>query len=178
MTFDEIWTVTDAIPGSFTHLNGEKYFEYALDVPDGGVIVEVGVDQGRSASVILQACRYRSIEIILVDSWESILIDNMRKVVDLVQRLGQHATVIHSKSVAAADGIVRPIDLILIDANHYDQNPMDDCKAWLPHLRSRGVALFHDYGATFPAVDAAVDYYTFGWEDLGVWDGLAIRRKP
>jgi hypothetical protein len=86
--------------------------------------------------------------------------------------------IIHAKSttVAILPGVV--FDLIHIDANHYDDNPANDCEDWLPHLLPGGVACFHDYQSTFPAVTEAVDKYTAGWIDLGVWDGLAIRRKP
>ncbi len=76
--------------------------------------------------------------------------------------------------------------MVHIDAHHGDGNgvcdpesgPFIDCAAWLPRLKHGGVACFHDVGSTFPAVDAALAEYTAGWEDLGTWDGLAIRRKP
>jgi hypothetical protein len=54
---DDVWARTDKIPGSFTRLNAEKLYEYASQVPVGGAIVEIGVDQGRSASVLLAATR-------------------------------------------------------------------------------------------------------------------------
>ncbi len=178
--FSYIWPFTDSIPGSFTHLNGEKLYEYACQVPDGGTIVEVGVDQGRSASVLMAAIHGRRIALVLVDSWESVLIDNKAKVERLVAECADapYATVIHGMSVHVAPLVTGAIDLIHIDANHYAPNPALDCEAWLPKLVSGGVACFHDCQSTFPAVDDAVAKYCAGWEDLGIWDGLGIRRKP
>ena len=147
--------------------------------PDS-IFVEVGVDQGRSASVLLHAARIFGASVYLIDSWESVLIDNLWKVQSMAINNFPDVLchVINKKSVDAAREVVGLIDLIHIDANHYDDNPAKDCEAWLPKLRSGGVACFHDYGATFPAVTEAVDKYTAGWEDLGIYDGLAIRRKP
>lgn len=125
----------------------------------------------------MAAARLTGAEVVLVDSWESVLIDNMAKVQKLADRFDGHVTIINAKSVDAAHLVSGPIGLIHIDANHYDDNPGNDCEAWLPKLVSGGVVCFHDYGS-FPAVTAAVDKHTAGWEDLGVWDSLAIRRKP
>lgn len=175
--FDEIWQFTDAIPGSFTRLSAEKLYEYARQCE--GTIVEVGVDQGRSASLLLEAARGRC-DVVLIDSWESVLIDNMGKVRSMANRFDSDVvvTIIHGRSVPAAGRIEDGIDLIHIDANHYEPNPALDCEAWLPKLKSGGVACFHDYDSTFHAVKEAVDKYTEGWEHLGNWDSLAIRRKP
>lgn len=179
MTFEQVWAYTEQIPGSFTHLSGEHYYRYALQVPPGEVIVEVGVDQGRSASLLVQAANLTGARLVLVDSWESVLIDNLAKVLTLVDRFpGVNVEVIHARSVEAAQRVPGPIAMVHIDANHYDDNPANDCEAWLPKLKSGGIACFHDYHSTFPAVTAAVDKYTAGWQDLGGFDGLAIRRKP
>lgn len=179
MTFDQAWDFTDPIPGSFTRRSGEAYYRYALQVPPGEVIVEVGVDQGRSASLLLQAAELTGARLVLVDSWESVLIDNLAKVLTLVGDFpGVNAEIIHARSVEAAKRVPGPIAMVHIDANHYDDNPANDCEAWLPKLKSGGIACFHDVHSSFPAVTAAVDKYTAGWQDLGEFDGLAIRRKP
>lgn len=176
MTFSEIWAFTNTIPGSFTELSASKLYEVTRQVPEGGTVVEVGVDQGRSASVLLAAAPKASI--ILVDSWESVLIDNLYKVKQLVMVFPALSTVWRMDSVVAAEHLDLPIDLIHIDANHYGDHPRHDCESWLPKLKSGGVACWHDYGTGFPDVTWAVNHATEGWEDLGVWDSLAIRRKP
>ena len=177
--FEQVWKRVDKTPGSFTHMNARKYFEYAAQVPGDGVIVEVGVDQGRSANVLLAVSEMTGVQVRLVDSWESILIDNYQKVLDLVKTYPKaHAVVQRLASKEAAKQLRKAVDLVLIDANHYFEAPGIDCEAWLPKIKDGGIAMFHDYQATFPAVTLAVDKYTANWEDLGSWESLAIRRKP
>ena len=175
--FADIWPFTDSIPGSFTELSASKLYEYACQAK--GVIAEIGVDQGRSASLLFEAAKQTGASLILVDSWESILIDNYYKVSRLRDLYPSVITAIHRElSHDAAKRINTELDLIHIDANHYAWNPNNDCYAWLTKLKSGGVAAFHDYHESWPAVIAAVDKYCGGWEDLGVWDSLALRRKP
>ena len=177
--FADTWPFTDSIPGSFTELNASKLYEYACQT--NGIIAEIGVDQGRSASLLFEAANQTGASLILVDSWESVLIDNYYKVAKLRGLYPSVVTAIwREKSVDAAAQIDAEIGLIHIDANHYDWNPALDCDCWLPKLKSGGIACFHDYGegSSFPAVTAAVDSRTAEWGDLGVFDGLAIRRKP
>ena len=186
--FQGIWPKVEARLGSFTRLNAAKYYEYARAVRIGGVIMEIGVDQGRSATVLLEVAKRQAVTVHLVDSWESVLVDNYYKVLNHVAASrpwhpDSTVQVRHMSSQTAAEeaaGLEGEIDLVLIDANHYGLMPGLDCELWLPMLRVGGVALFHDYGSTFPDVDEAVDRYTGDeerWEDLGAWDSLAVRRK-
>jgi hypothetical protein len=181
-SFEEVWAFTDKIPGSFTQLSAEKLYALALNVPKGGTIAEVGVDQGRSLSVMLQGTVGRKVSFVLVDSWESVLIENQPKVQGLMESFNADYFLARVKSTEGATLVDKPLDLIHIDAYHFDNipdgGPSLDCELWLPKVKSGGVACFHDYNSCFPDVNIAVDKFTAGWEDLGVWDGLAIRRKP
>lgn len=189
-TFDEVWKVTDKIPGNFSRRSAEKLYEFAQMVPQYGYVVEVGVDQGRSASLLLEAQRDRMYSLYLIDAWEVGPPDNMEKVQKLREQFGGCVNIMKLKSVEAAlspeqfgtDYCLNHFDLIHIDAYHFDNiddgGPSLDCAAWMPKVKSGGVACFHDYNSCFPDVNKAVDKYCAGWEDLGDWDGLAIRRKP
>lgn len=181
MNFEELWSFTDSIPGSFTKLSAEKLFEYASRVERNGTIAEIGVDQGRSLSVLLNARRGNPTLFVLVDSWESVLIDNMDKVKKLLAGTPNYM-LLNMTSVDAAVGWHGHLDMIHIDAHHHDDTdkggPTLDCEWWLPKLKIGGVACFHDYYPSWPDVTAAVDKYCAGWENLGDWDSLAIRRKP
>ena len=176
--FEEVWEFTDKIPGSFQQISGVMLYFYAVQSP--GLMVEIGVDQGRSASILLAAAAQTGARVILIDSWESVLIDNKYKVQKLCDSFpGSKTVIVHGKSEWAEklwmDG---EADLIHIDANHCDDNPDKDCSLWLPKLKSKGIACFHDYDSSFHAVKVAVDKHTEEWEDLGVYESLAIRRKP
>lgn len=180
--FEVVWEYVDKIPGSFTRINAEKYYEYALQAE--GNVVEIGVDQGRSASVLMFAAKHTGASITLVDSWKSVLRANRDKVSDRL-----HAdfpdlkwTICHADSVNAASLVNEEIrfSLIHIDGDHWGTGPEDDCVAWLPKLLPGGIVCVHDFRVETmgDAVDKAVDKYTAGWEDLGAWEGLGIRRKP
>ncbi len=174
--FADIWPFTDSIPGSFTELSASKLYEYACEAK--GVIAEIGVDQGRSTSLLLEAAAQTGASLILVDSWESVLIDNLYKVERLRGKYPVVAAIHRLDSIVAAKELDCTLSLIHVDADHRGVQPANDCYAWLPKLESGGVALFHDYHESWPDVMAAVDKYCGSWEDLGVWDSLAIRRKP
>jgi hypothetical protein len=178
--FREGWWRAEGIPGSYTRLNAAKLWEYAHHVPIGGTIVELGVDRGRSASIILASIETTNADFYLIDSWESILIENRRKVEKLLGEFSRLANyhIVQAKSTPPPEWFQLGIDLLHIDADHYLGGVDKDCEAWLPQVKHGGVALFHDYGSTFPVVTQSVDKYTVGWEDLGNWDSLAIRRKP
>src|SRR6266481_3629167 len=128
MTFEEVWAFTDTIPGSFTQLSAERLYHQVRQVPKNGIIVEIGVDQGRSASVILAAMP-PSATFVLIDSWAGILIDNKEKVERLIERYpGLSTVLIHGRSIGSANGMPDTrIDLIHIDANHYLGGIDQDC---------------------------------------------------
>jgi hypothetical protein len=181
MEFEEAEAYMQTRVGSFTRWSAEKLYEYALKAD--GLMVEVGVDQGRSASVMLHAAMKTGASVILVDSWKSVLIDNYAKVQDmLLDRFMNkvNAKIYHMESREAADLIQGELSLVHIDADHWGEAPDLDCRLWLPKLKRGGVALFHDYGVPSMncTVTEAVDEHCATWEDLGVWDSLAIRRKP
>lgn len=178
--FEQAWRVCDSIPGSFTRINALALWNAATTVTGG--FLEIGVDQGRSASLLLHAARQTGSHVILVDSWESILIDNYYKVLGLVRAFPDVNVTILQKTSAQAHEVIGLPDLsfglVHIDANHYEGHPDEDCVLWLPHLRSGGLVCFHDYESTFPAVTEAVNHHTDGWEVIGNFESLAIRRKP
>jgi predicted O-methyltransferase YrrM len=178
--FEEVWDYIKDVPGSFTRINAEKLYECALESP--GIMAEIGVDQGRSASVLAFAARRTRAKLILVDSWRSVLRENFQKVHDrMVADFVDVSWVIHNfPSVEAALMVSNGLSLIHIDGDHWGAGPEEDCVAWLPKLKPGGIACFHDYRVPTmgDAVDLAVDKHTTGWEDFGVWEGLGIRRKP
>jgi len=181
-TFRNIWWRTEAIPGSFTRLNAAAYYDQACRVPREGLIVEVGVDQGRSASVMVAAAEKTGARVVLIDSWPSVLADNAAKTNRMLTAFPDARVEVlwMTSAEAAKTALLRDaiVNLLHIDAHHYLPEIQIDCESWLPKLPPGGVVCFHDYGSTFPDVTAMVDRYTSGWVDLGVWDSLAIRQKP
>ena len=108
MTFQEAWAICNAIPGSFTHTNAKALWEAAKSLPDNAYIAEIGVDQGRSASILLAASKPAWI-IALVDAWESILIDNKFKVQAMLKQFPRDtyglSWIIHAPSKLAGEDV-------------------------------------------------------------------------
>ena len=177
MNFDEAYAFTDTIAGHFSRTNAAKLWEHASVCH--GLMVEIGVLDGRSASLLLQAAATTGSTVYLVDCWKWMknhaiytmqVVDQFPEVKKAILYMYSHDAVHYTPT---------PIQLLHIDGNHEDAGIAMDCQLWLPHLAPWGVALFHDYGSPdFPGIKRAVDHFTEGWEDLGVWETLAIRRKP
>ena len=176
MNFDEAFAFTSGIAGHFTRVNCEKLWEFATQCK--GVMVELGVLDGRSASLMLQAAQVTGAMVILVDCWKWMKghsVETM-KIMDEFPEVKKAVFYMYSKD---AIYYVPPIDLLHVDANHMEEGIKEDCELWLPRVRRRGEVCFHDYGSEiYPGVQKWVDYHTKGWVDLGVWDTLAVRRKP
>jgi len=178
--FEKAWELAQGITGSFTRVNARKLWEYARRC--NGLMVEIGVDQGRSASILLSAAEITGASLMLVDSWVSVLEENKKRVQKLVDKFPRvRVTIIHALSDQAIrlwnDG---EADLIHLDADHWGDNPKNDCALWLPKLKPGGYFLAHDYNVPSMncTVTEAVDEACKGWEDLGDFEGLGIRRKP
>lgn len=180
--FRRIWWRTEGVLGSYTRLNAAMLYKYALEMkPEYGPVVEIGVDQGRSTSVLLAVGEMTETQHYLVDSWSSVvLLDNKVKVEKLVKEFPKaKAAVLHMTSEDAVREVRYPqVGMLHIDGCHYSPVIDKDLDLWLPKLRPGGVVLCHDYSSTFDDVTRCVDEYTNGWDDLGSWDSLAIRRKP
>lgn len=168
------------IPGSYTAQNMLALYTCSISLVSApSIVVEIGVDQGRSARILIEALRGRG-KLVLVDSWRG-LDDNRIKVEQLIAHTNSKdfVEILHMESIEAARLYDHnSLSLIHIDADHWNGSPDKDCAVWLPLLRSGGYACFHDYGAIgMPEVKTAVDYHTNGWCSMGDWEGLAIRRK-
>lgn len=182
----EVLAFTTKVHGYFDEDEITALYERACEVPRDGCIVEIGVYCGRSASVLMQVARETGAIVCLFDPlvWmgdkaEPQLAELMNKFRDVRNGFFKLS------SVDAASTVGSPIDLIHIDGDHQEDGVQRDCENWLPKLKSGGVACFHDYGRkkpdgedVFPGIRAMVDQYTAGWQDLGVVNTLAMRRKP
>jgi predicted O-methyltransferase YrrM len=177
MNFKEVWEFAETIPGAYLPESGEQLYKHALEAR--GVIVEVGVDKGKSASVLVHAASQTGARVYLIDTWGSILIDNMYYVREWLQNNFPKVDVriLHMNTQQAAPYLPAIIDMVHIDGDHYVE-VVNDCEILLPRLKSGGIAAFHDYQGSFDAVTNAVDKYTGEWENLGTFGGMALRRKP
>jgi len=138
-------------------------------------IVEIGVHYGRSASIYMQAIEQKHLRVTLIDDW-SVGSDEVFQGFTGLRTCFPPVRLLSLKSKIAAP-FVDDMNLLHIDGGHEEIET--DCRLYLPKLINGGMALFHDYAnASFPMIKESVDKWTDGWEDFGVVDSLAIRRKP
>ena len=135
--------------------DGMRLAYLASQVPDNGVIVEIGSYRGRSAAYMAAALKPDSnIKIFCIDLWANA---NQEKFVSTANDLEmlknylvsldlyKFITTIRSDSIEASKDWKLPIDLLFIDGNHSYEGVSGDYQAWYPHVKRGGVIAFHDY---------------------------------
>jgi cephalosporin hydroxylase len=181
LTFDQAMQLTRTVSSNaaFEDEECKAYFDVLMTLQVGDLIVEVGLEYGRSSSIALQVARerellYTGIDIAPKMEW-------FDKLSGLAKSLGprfQYLTE-DSKDVNLAE----PIAAILIDGDHSYAGVLADCSKFLPNVIDCGYAMFHDYKReSLPDVTRAVDDYMAGrarWNHieyigtLGVWQKVA-----
>lgn len=155
-----------------------------LDQP---TVTELGVCNGKTACVLLDATRHAKGEYIGIDNWS---LENSYAAVDA--KLQEFYSDYSNKWCLVQEQTQkvfkfsreRPPTFLVIDAGHDEENIREDCKAWIPLLASGSYIAFHDYdGLVDPAscheaVRRNADAWTGSWELIAAWFGLIVRRKP
>lgn len=152
------------------------YDETIARLPDGGVIVEVGVAIGHSIAYLARKVidSGRDIQVWAVDPWagkarngeqQSMIghqaTGDFRLFVEMMTRYApeelEHVRVLRAESVRAARLFRdRAVDLVLIDGAHDVDNVLQDIEAWLPKVRAGGTLAGDDYSSNYPGVIEAV----------------------
>lgn len=175
MNFNDVMVLTRKVssPTAFEDQECEAYFDLLMSLPTYALVVEVGLEFGRSSSIALQVVRehnlrYYGIEPHVEDKW-----------LKMAHHIGAPFLLFRVCSNLVV--FEEPIDLILIDGDHSYVTVTDDCNHFLPRVRKGGYALFHDFGeSSLPDVYNAVRYYMDGnqhWIAKPVVGTLGIWRR-
>lgn len=149
-------------PGWETVAEEEKLIELARQyVPnEGGVIVELGVEFGRSTAEFAFACKdKRNTKIVSVDLFPDdhpfakqhggLLAVWRANLLEVSQYTGaERVSVIPMRGKSYDIGAKwsgEPIDLLFIDAAHDYLSVKSDIAAWVNFVKPGGVVIFHDY---------------------------------
>lgn len=163
----------------------ERLQDLVSRVPPKGIVVEIGVYGGRTASVYLLENKYRKPEdrftIHLIDSWVLNEADSRPSFIKLAQELDEEYIAHWMPSQKAVSDIPNGIDLLHIDGDHRD-GAWDDCHNYLPKVVVGGVVVIHDYGKPdeYPEVTKAVDSTITNnpdWEVLKVVGSQFVARR-
>lgn len=179
MNLEQSWEKAKIVDGWFSAENAKALYEHAM--MSKVAMVEVGVYRGRSSTMLLGAAQeLKTVPVYLIDNWiwapgRPVDEAGSQEASAYLQSLWP-CHILKMDSAAAASQVLA-FDFIHIDGLHDQGYPELDCNVWLPRLQPGGIACFHDYGY-FQEVTEAVDKHTASWENLGLYDSLAIRRKP
>ncbi len=111
-------------------------------VPDGGIIVEIGTSKGGTTALIHAATRGRNTKIYTVDiAPQSKTYENLKDTD--VKIIVQPSAEVADNWQAMTGG--EKIDLLFIDGDHEFKHVFEDFNMWIPHLRQKGLVVFHDY---------------------------------
>lgn len=187
MRFDDIWSVSDKIEGFLAVEEARLLFDFALQIPENGVIVELGSFCGKSSYILANIAKYKRGELYCVD----VFIPNFDGIATppevAMKSLSEHVLIPfydHTKLIAdftanAGKWFSGEVDFLFIDADHSYDGVKQDLEEWLPKLKNGGYVAFHDYfNNAFPGVKQAVDEHTVGWHNVKNDFSIAVFRKP
>lgn len=186
MTFESVMPLTRTVSSSaaFEDNECEAYYNILASLAPTNLIVEVGLQFGRSSSVALQVAkefnlRYHGIDPFVEGkepyaAW-------MKMATDIGKQF--RLSLMRSQDVVMHEFI----DVVLIDGDHSYETVLHDAIHYLSHVVTGGYALFHDYQReSLPDVTRAVDtYFTdkvgvaypYTWRHIDTVGTLGIWRR-
>ena len=184
ITFEEVMKLTSGVSGNAAFEDEEchAYYDLAAALLPGSIIVEIGLQYGRSSSIVLQVTGDQGHRYTGIDPFESPEVQDA--FVRMAGGIPMKATavtslVFHASTVAESMGYVpNQIDMALIDGDHSYAAVREDCRIILPRIKPGGHVCFHDYGReslpeVYPAVQDAMKGQPFvevlKAGTLGVW---------
>lgn len=130
------------VPGWETPDEQNYLVELARQVPDDGLIVEIGGEFGQSASLFARGAADQ-VRIVTIDKFPGDLLDQHRQNLDEAGYGGRTEQITGDSQVAVEtwDG---DINLLFIDGDHSYEGAKADLDAWTPYLALDGVLVVHD----------------------------------
>lgn len=166
-----------------------------LNMKEGAVIAEIGVDYGDHAEQIVDVLNPS--KLYLIDPW-----DGRKKQLDKVQKRFSITASKDKGSLLESTGVTGVIgksvetancfpdeyfDLVYIDADHTYESVKADIAAWFPKVKPGGWIAGHDYVVGYkndpnkygviPAVNELVVTHDLTLSFVGKWKDWAVKKK-
>lgn len=136
---------------------GEVLKEEIEKLESGQVYLEIGVAYGKSLATMSYYAK-EGVDITGIDILNWSQRDQNIKKLDIEPRY----TFIEGDSQLEAVSWMKPIDLLFIDGDHTYHGVMKDLLSWVPHVKSGGTIMLHDYDApTSPGVVKAISDFVY-----------------
>jgi cephalosporin hydroxylase len=188
MIFEDLYTIVEESghESSFNREECEALYNFCQEIPRGGLVLEIGIQFGRSLTVLGIVGNERDFDIIGVDSWqEDVSQDAKMHVEEKIKKYDMPITVMNITS-EEAEGELKfdRFDLVHIDGDHEYESVLQDIVLWSRKVKKGGYMCFDDYGHdSLPGVYKAVTEYMMGphgkeWEFVGRFgDKLGVFKR-
>lgn len=162
ISFEEVYKMADRSSAEVAFNHGEcaALYNLLVKLPDGANVVEIGVQFGRSATVIGAVAKEKKFDFIAVDNYkEDVSPEAKANVYSLLLKEFKLPMVLwEMDSHNAAQIYDKDIDLIHIDGDHTYEGVIADILDWAPKVCKGGYICFDDYGHdSLPGVYKAVE---------------------
>ena len=187
-TFDEVMTITRGIsqPLSLDDDEARALYDCASQVPNGGLLVEIGCQLGRSSSIFAQLQQAIGFHSVHIDPFTSQM-DHLKAWAEMMHRVGgdfTHEFTLLCMRTEQAEwhlGKLGPIDMAYIDGDHEQCGVEIDLRLVADKIRRGGYLACHDYARDWLiGVQRAINPYiaaTDNWEPVGVFGCLGVWRR-
>lgn len=182
-SFDEVMALTRTVSGNAAFEEEEclAYYDLLASLPDGATVLEIGLQFGRSSSIVAQLQQDKRLHYIGIDPFVDPP-DAKEAWCKLMIQIGASYSLFAVRSDEVT--VLPPLDLALIDGDHNADAVANDCRLVLPKIKVGGYALMHDYGReslpnVYPTVNAAMVAAQMNaeWCELPTVGTLGIWRK-
>ena len=180
-TFDEVMAFTRTVSSNAAYEDAEccALWDALRHLEPHSTVVEIGVECGRSTSVIAQVAMEQCFNLHLVDPFLTYGGRPLQEFLDWMRPLGCPFTLHVMKTEDAASRLPEWFHFLHIDGDHSTEGVTTDCERLLPTLLPGGILAVHDYGRdSLPTVKPVIDKYVRGWEMLKHVGSLGVWRKP
>lgn len=183
-----------ALDGPISSDEGAHLAYLASLIPSGGIVVEIGSNEGKSACFMgcgLRSAGNLTARVHCVDLWNlggptqqhNYRDPHKREKFDRnVKALGLQGVLIGhmAESTEFAKTWTEPVDLLFIDAGHTYEALHADYEAWYRFVKPGGFIAFHDYMDMWPGVKKVLDEEVFPnpiWQDWQTVYRLKTARR-
>lgn len=191
--FDQVYRIVEESSNECAFNKEEciALWELACSLPKGAMMFEIGIQYGRSTTVLGFAATEKDLEFIATDNWKEDVSSEARD--HILNKMVLHKMRMHIWDYDSEWALKeftklypeKKISLLHVDGNHDYEAVKQDCELWLPKVGLGGYVCFDDYGHdSLPGVYQAVSEYMKihdkEWEFVGRFGnklGIFMRVK-